>query len=821
MKIKVNYSPTLNEVNELDLALATTPKGECIIGRSPDSDVVLDSPDVSRVHGKFFIQSGNYYFCDLGSRNGSIINGKIAEKNRPFLLKDKDIIRIGDYMMIVEDIIPVSEQLAETVFRTIDPAIFSGRLSNDSVSNLPNQTPEVVSEVPQQLSSESAPELSQLQSEVEASELEEAINALESILETPEETGEQQADVATPIVEQATFIQPQDVITPTPEAVSEVTPTINEEIVATPTSEEVTLIQPEDVITPTAEEVTLIQPEDIITPTPEVVNETPSVINEEIVATPTSEEVPFIQTLEAVNETPSVINEEIVATPTSEEVTLIQPENVITPTAEAVSETSSVINEEIVATSTSEEIPFIQPEDVITSTAEAVSETSSVINEEIVATPTSEEVSVNEIPGDINEQDIDWDAEIPREFTIVQPRDIVIQPSQMVNEIPTDISEENIAANEESLQELTNVQPRDILSQTPELISKVPADVAEILQDFTIIQPRNVNLPFESVSEPSESISNEDDVDEIKVDIAPVEAPEFVDNFTPEFSHDDEDTFTEDVLIVSGYVVSAPPDMLSEDTDISVDDTAIVETPPVPEISNQEVDVSAENTEEISPDIGDLETAQDMEVLYSTVNEVEELTNIESLEKSEELAAISNSETEELEDEIMPELVSNQNSEAISQRLEAIFGTEKTLSDEIAEQVPVSEPQPMIDQKNIVLIAHDSKKSELADFVNKHKDFFSQSLTVAWPSISEVLNQEAGVTVSQQIPAATSGGYQTINSLVNSGEVLAVIFLRDFLVPQPGQANEEAFLRSCNINQVLLATNLPTAEAIVHYLKHL
>ena len=78
MKVKVNYTPTRNEVNELDLALATTPKGECLIGRSPDSDLVLDSPDVSRIHGKFFIQSGNYYFCDLGSRNGSVINGKLT-----------------------------------------------------------------------------------------------------------------------------------------------------------------------------------------------------------------------------------------------------------------------------------------------------------------------------------------------------------------------------------------------------------------------------------------------------------------------------------------------------------------------------------------------------------------------------------------------------------------------------------------------------------------------------------------------------------------------------------------------------------------------
>ncbi|MEJ1935873.1 hypothetical protein WDZ92_37235, partial [Nostoc sp. NIES-2111] len=94
------------------------------------------------------------------------------------------------------------------------------------------------------------------------------------------------------------------------------------------------------------------------------------------------------------------------------------------------------------------------------------------------------------------------------------------------------------------------------------------------------------------------------------------------------------------------------------------------------------------------------------------------------------------------------------------------------------------------------------------------------SLTISWPSVSEVLKQQAGITVSEEIPSPTSGGYQKINSLLNSGDVSAVIFLRDFLTPAPSPTNEETLLRMCNINQVLVATNLTTAEAIVHYLKH-
>ncbi|MEI6446227.1 MAG: hypothetical protein WCO29_24650, partial [Nostocales cyanobacterium ELA583] len=159
--------------------------------------------------------------------------------------------------------------------------------------------------------------------------------------------------------------------------------------------------------------------------------------------------------------------------------------------------------------------------------------------------------------------------------------------------------------------------------------------------------------------------------------------------------------------------------------------------------------------------------------------------------------------------------------EPVSQILEAVSKVEEVPAIDNVEANTESEASQMNIQKNIVLIAHESNKSELADLVAQHQEFFSQSLTISWPSVSEVLKQQAGITVSEEIPPPTSGGYQKINLLLNAGDISAVIFLRDFLTTQAGQANEEAFLRICNINQVLVATNLKTAQAIVHYLKHI
>ena len=46
------------------------------IGRASDNDVIVDDPEVSRHHCQLKLQHGAYSLADLGSRNGSWINGQ-------------------------------------------------------------------------------------------------------------------------------------------------------------------------------------------------------------------------------------------------------------------------------------------------------------------------------------------------------------------------------------------------------------------------------------------------------------------------------------------------------------------------------------------------------------------------------------------------------------------------------------------------------------------------------------------------------------------------------------------------------------------------
>lgn len=62
-------------------------------GRDPDNDITLDDSEVSRHHARLFRQNDQIIIEDLGSTNGTLINGKRI--TGPHILQPADIISIG------------------------------------------------------------------------------------------------------------------------------------------------------------------------------------------------------------------------------------------------------------------------------------------------------------------------------------------------------------------------------------------------------------------------------------------------------------------------------------------------------------------------------------------------------------------------------------------------------------------------------------------------------------------------------------------------------------------------------------------------------
>ena len=78
-------------VNSIDNVLAD---GKTIIGRSPECDIRLISSSVSRKHGEFECTGNTLSFSDLGSSNGSTVNGQ--KVTAPVELKHGDELVMGD-----------------------------------------------------------------------------------------------------------------------------------------------------------------------------------------------------------------------------------------------------------------------------------------------------------------------------------------------------------------------------------------------------------------------------------------------------------------------------------------------------------------------------------------------------------------------------------------------------------------------------------------------------------------------------------------------------------------------------------------------------
>jgi pSer/pThr/pTyr-binding forkhead associated (FHA) protein len=71
------------------------------IGRSPDNGLVIDNQAVSHHHARVFTgTSGRLLLEDLGSMNGTFVNGQLA---RSVSLKPGDSVTIGKHNILVED----------------------------------------------------------------------------------------------------------------------------------------------------------------------------------------------------------------------------------------------------------------------------------------------------------------------------------------------------------------------------------------------------------------------------------------------------------------------------------------------------------------------------------------------------------------------------------------------------------------------------------------------------------------------------------------------------------------------------------------------
>jgi methylglyoxal synthase len=116
--------------------------------------------------------------------------------------------------------------------------------------------------------------------------------------------------------------------------------------------------------------------------------------------------------------------------------------------------------------------------------------------------------------------------------------------------------------------------------------------------------------------------------------------------------------------------------------------------------------------------------------------------------------------------------------------------------------------------KSLALIAHDGKKPAMMEWAIRHKAFLMGKSLVGTGTTGARLESEVGLSVTKMMSGPLGGDLQ-IGALVCTGQIEAVIFLRDPLTPHPHEPDISALTKVCDTYNVPLATNVATADLIV------
>lgn len=72
---------------------------QLIIGRDSSSAVAINDAEVSRKHARLNFQGGKYVIEDLGSTNGTFVNGQRLAS--PAVLKSGDVVSLGEQIVLM------------------------------------------------------------------------------------------------------------------------------------------------------------------------------------------------------------------------------------------------------------------------------------------------------------------------------------------------------------------------------------------------------------------------------------------------------------------------------------------------------------------------------------------------------------------------------------------------------------------------------------------------------------------------------------------------------------------------------------------------
>ena len=119
---------------------------------------------------------------------------------------------------------------------------------------------------------------------------------------------------------------------------------------------------------------------------------------------------------------------------------------------------------------------------------------------------------------------------------------------------------------------------------------------------------------------------------------------------------------------------------------------------------------------------------------------------------------------------------------------------------------------------NIALTAHDAKKELMVQFCIAYCGILSRHNLCGTGTTGKMVSEATGLQL-QRFLSGQQGGDQQIAARIACNEIDLLLFFRDPLNPKPQEPNDMNLLRLCDMHNIPVATNIATAEVLIHGLE--
>ncbi len=118
---------------------------------------------------------------------------------------------------------------------------------------------------------------------------------------------------------------------------------------------------------------------------------------------------------------------------------------------------------------------------------------------------------------------------------------------------------------------------------------------------------------------------------------------------------------------------------------------------------------------------------------------------------------------------------------------------------------------------NIALMAHDDKKELMVQFCIAYCGILSRHNLCATGTTGKLVSEATGLKITSFLSGG-QGGDQQIEARIACNEIDLLLVFRS-QEPKSYEPKEDSLLRLCDVHNIPVATNIATAEALIHSLE--